>query len=313
MEKIKVGGQAVIEGVMMRSRLALAVSVRKADGSIKTKEERIASVSERYPILKKPILRGVVILFESLVLGISALSFSAHEAAEEEVPGGISTLAMAATIVLSLALGIVLFVVLPHVATVAAAKVFHASIGVASFSFHLIDGAIKVAVFVLYIAGISLMPDIRRVFMYHGAEHKSIFAFESGEELTVENARKYSTTHPRCGTSFIITVLLISIFLFAAVFPFMPKLPDLGLVTRNLVYILIKIALLVPIAGLSYELIRLSGEHRHNVFFAALSLPGVWLQKMTTREPTDDQIEVAIAALTKSIDIERAAANESAH
>jgi uncharacterized protein YqhQ len=204
-------------------------------------------------------------------------------------------------------------VVLPHVATVAAAKAVHSSMGVATLSFHLIDGAIKVAVFVLYIAGISLMPDIRRVFMYHGAEHKSIFTYESGEDLTVENARKHSTTHPRCGTSFIITVLLISIFLFAVVFPFMPTLPGLGVVTRNLVYILIKIPLLVPIAGLSYELIRLSGEHRHNLLLTALSLPGVWLQKMTTREPTDDQIEVAIAALTKSIDIERAAARETAH
>ena len=306
MDKIKVGGQAVIEGVMMRSQSALAVSVRKADGSIKTKEERITPLSERYPVLKRPMLRGVVILFESLALGISALTFSAHEAAEEEVEGGISSLAMAATIAVSLAFGILLFVVLPHFFTVGVSKGLGIEMGVDTLAFHLVDGVIKVAVFVLYIVGISFMPDIRRVFMYHGAEHKSIFAFESGDELTVENAKKYSTTHPRCGTSFIITVLLVSIFLFAAVFPFMPKLTGLGGLARNLVYILIKLPLLVPIAGISYEFIKLAGDHRHNRLLVALSLPGIWLQKMTTREPTDDQIEVAIAALTSSIAVERA-------
>ncbi len=308
MEKIKVGGQAVIEGVMMRSQNALAVSVRKSDGTIKTKGEEIVSLFEKHPILKKPVLRGVVVLFDSLARGISALTFSANEASEQEDTAGLSPWAIAATIAVSLAFGVLLFVVLPHFLTVAVGKEFFVNMGIATVSFHLIDGAIKVAIFILYIVGISFMPDIRRVFMYHGAEHKSIFAFEAGDELTVENTKKYSTTHPRCGTSFIITVLLISIFVFAAVFPFMPKLPTLPGFMRNLVYILIKIPLLIPIAGISYEFIKLAGDHQDNRVLSALSMPGIWLQKMTTREPTDDQVEVAIAALTKSVEIEKSRA-----
>jgi uncharacterized protein YqhQ len=309
MDKIKVGGQAVIEGVMMRSPNALAVSVRKADGSIKTKEDSFVPLSARYPIFKKPILRGVVVLFESLALGISALTFSANEAAEEETQAKISSWAMALTIIVSLALGVALFVVLPHYLTVLIGLGFPGKLGINTISFHLIDGFIKVAVFVLYIVGISMMPDIRRVFMYHGAEHKSIFAFEAGDELTVQNARKYSTTHPRCGTSFIITVLLISIFIFAAIFPFMPKFEGINAFLKNLIYVLIKIPLLLPIAGISYEFIKLAGDHQDNPVLSILSMPGIWLQKMTTREPSDDQIEVAIAALTKSIELENAKAS----
>ncbi len=304
-ERLKVGGQAVIEGVMMRTESAVTVSVRKADGSIKTKEDYITPLAQRYPILKKPMLRGVVVLFESLAQGISALTFSANEAAEGEVQESISPWAMTLTIIVSLGLGIVLFVVFPHLLTVLIGKGLSRPMGVDTLLFHLIDGFIKVAVFILYIMAISFMPDIRRVFMYHGAEHKSIFAFEAGDDLTVQNARKYSTLHPRCGTSFVITVLLISIFVFAGVFPFMPKLPGVPGFLRNLIYILIKIPLLVPIAGISYEFIRLAGEHKDNRIFTVLSLPGIWLQKMTTREPSDDQIEVALTALSRSIQLHR--------
>jgi uncharacterized protein YqhQ len=304
-EKLKVGGQAVIEGVMMRTESALTVSVRKADGSIKTKEEYITPLSQRYPFLKRPVLRGVVVLFESLAHGISALTISANEAAEGEVEAPLSTWAMALTIIVSLALGVALFVVLPHFLTVLIGEVLSVPMGVNTIWFHLVDGIIKVAVFLLYIVGISFMPDIRRVFMYHGAEHKSIFAFEAGEELTVQNARKYSTLHPRCGTSFIIAVLLISIFIFAVVFPFMPKLTGIPVVLRNLVYVLIKIPLLLPIAGISYEFIRLAGDRPGNRVMAALSLPGILLQKITTREPSDDQIEVALTALSRSVDLYR--------
>ena len=305
MEKIRVGGQAVIEGVMMRSENAMTVSVRKADGSIKTKEEYITPLSRRYPVLKKPLLRGVVVLFESLVHGISALTFSANEAAQGEDQASLSPWAMTLTIIVSLGLGVALFVVLPHFLTLAVGKGLSAPMGVNTLLFHLIDGLIKVAIFILYIVGISRMPDIRRVFMYHGAEHKSIFAFEAGEELTVQNARKYSTLHPRCGTSFIITVLLISILVFAAVFPFMPKLPGVPGLARNLIYVLIKIPLLLPIAGISYEFIRLAGDHTDNRIMVALSLPGIWLQKITTQEPSDDQIEVALTALSRSVQLYR--------
>jgi uncharacterized protein YqhQ len=304
-ERPKVGGQAVIEGVMMRTESALTVSVRKADGTIKTKEEYITPLSQRYPFLKKPVLRGVVVLFESLAHGISALTFSANEAAEGETQETLSSWAMAATIIVSLALGVALFVVLPHFLTVLIGKGLAIPMDVDTISFHIVDGIIKVSVFLLYIIGISLMPDIRRVFMYHGAEHKSIFAFEAGEELTVKNARKYSTLHPRCGTSFIIAVLLISIFIFAAVFPFIPKFPGVPGLLRNLIYVLIKIPLLLPIAGISYEFIRLAGDRTDSRVIAALSLPGIWLQKLTTREPSDDQIEVALAALSRSVELYR--------
>lgn len=304
-QKLKVGGQAVIEGVMMRTESALTVSVRKADGSIKTKEEYITPFSARYPIFKKPMLRGVVVLFESLVHGISALTFSANEAAEGEVHAPLSPWAMALTIIVSLGIGVALFVILPHFLTVLIGKGLAAPMGVNTISFHLVDGLIKVTVFVLYIVAISLMPDIRRVFMYHGAEHKSIYAFEAGEALTVANARKYSTLHPRCGTSFIIAVLLISIFIFAVVFPFMPKLPGLPGFVRNLIYVFIKIPLLLPIAGISYEFIRLASDRSESRIVTTLSLPGLWLQKMTTREPSDDQIEVALAALSRSVQLYR--------
>jgi len=165
----------------------------------------------------------------------------------------------------------------------------------------LIDGVIKVLIFVIYLMVISLMPDIRRVFMYHGAEHKSLYAYEAGDELTVDNARKYTTKHPRCGTSFILIVLLVSIVVFAAIFPLMPELQGLSKLLKNLVYVLIKIPLLVPIAGISYELIRLAGEKKDNPVLRAMSLPGVWLQHITTREPSDDQIEVALAALNTAL------------
>jgi len=292
----------VIEGVMMRAPKSLTVAVRKSDGSIKVKEDPVNSIAETFPILKKPLFRGVVILFESLIHGMQALTYSANEAAEEEDgEGDISPWMMALTIVFSLAFGVFLFVVLPHLATAYMDRIVSFEIGVESFWFHLIDGVIKVLIFVIYLMVISLMPDIRRVFMYHGAEHKSLYAYEAGDELTVDNARKYTTKHPRCGTSFILIVLLVSIVVFAAIFPLMPELQGLSKLLKNLVYVLIKIPLLVPIAGISYELIRLAGEKKDNPVLRAMSLPGVWLQHITTREPSDDQIEVALAALNTAL------------
>ncbi len=311
MNKVRVGGQAVIEGVMMRSQNTMTVAVRKPDGSIKVKEEFVSSLAERFPILKKPFFRGVVILIESMVYGIGALTFSANEAVEEEEKtsdkgggGEISPWMTAVTIIVSFAFAILLFVVVPHFATLYIGEILPVNMGIETFTFHLIDGILKVSVFLIYIISISLIPDIKRVFMYHGAEHKSIFTYEAGEELSVDNARKYSTFHPRCGTSFIILVLLISIVIFAVTFPFLPLFPDMNKILKNFIYILIKIPLLVPIAGISYEVIRLAGEKRDNVFLKAISIPGLWIQKITTREPTDDQVEVALAALTKAVDME---------
>lgn len=310
MEKIKVGGQAVIEGVMMRSQKAMTVAVRKPDGTIKVKEEIITSLTEKFPILKKPFFRGVIVLIESMVFGIGALTYSANEAVEEEETdkngsGEISPWMTALTVVVSIAFAVFLFVVIPHFVTLYIGDLLPVNMGVETFTFHLIDGILKVLIFLIYIASISLMPDIKRVFMYHGAEHKSIFTYEAGEELSVDNARKYSTFHPRCGTSFIIIVLLISIVIFAVTFPFLPALGGMHKILKNLIYILIKIPLLIPIAGLSYEIIRLAGEKRENKILKAISLPGILIQKITTREPTDDQVEVALAALSKAIFMEQ--------
>jgi uncharacterized protein YqhQ len=174
---------------------------------------------------------------------------------------------------------------------------------VRSLWFHVVDGIIKVGMFVGYIALISLMSEIRRVFQYHGAEHKSIHAYEKGEELTVENARKYPTLHRRCGTAFLLLVLVSSIFLFAIVFPLLPKDLFESRVVTNIFYVLFKILLLFPIAGFSYEVIR-SGEKLNNRLLDLLLLPGLWLQKMTTREPSDDQLEVALVALKRTLEKE---------
>jgi uncharacterized protein YqhQ len=314
-KKIRVGGQAVIEGVMMRSPKSLAIAVRKPNGEIVIKNDVWVSISEKIKILKKPFLRGTIILIESLINGISALSFSANQALDEEDTDKeekIHPIAMAATIAFALAFGMFLFVVLPHYLTDLFSKVSKGGFSVESYKFHLIDGFIKIGIFVAYVWGISLIGDIKRVFMYHGAEHKSIFAYEAGEELTVENARKYSTLHPRCGTSFILIVLLISIFLFSAIFPLFPKFPSLPKYLKNIIYIFIKIPLMMPIAGISYEIIRLSGKKRDNKILRLITLPGLMIQKITTKEPTDDQLEIAISALKAALQTEEAGQAEKA-
>jgi uncharacterized protein YqhQ len=198
---------------------------------------------------------------------------------------------------------VLLFVVVPHLATLGIGWLSGTDLGVRSVWFHVIDGVIKVSLFIAYVFLISLLKEIRRVFQYHGAEHKSIHVYEKGEELTVENARKYSTVHNRCGTAFILLVLVFSIFLFTVVFPFLPR--DLlgSRIITNAFYILIKIALLLPIAGASYEIIRL-GERIDNPVLRLLLLPGLWMQKLTTREPSDDQLEVALVALKRTLEKE---------
>jgi len=308
---IKVGGQAVIEGIMMRAPRTFTVVVRRPDGNLSVREDRWYSPMERWPLLKRPFLRGCIVLYEALFNGIQALTYSANEAlGEEEEPLG--PWALAGTIALALGGAIFLFVVIPHLATLGIGVLIGKELGVKSLWFHAIDGVIKVAMFIGYVGLISLLKEIRRVFQYHGAEHKSIHAYEKGEELTVENARKYPTLHARCGTAFILLVLLISIFLFSAVFPFLPADFLGSRIFTNAFYILVKIALLLPIAGCSYEIIRL-GERVDNPILRALLLPGLWMQKLTTREPTDDQIEVAIVALKRTLEKERAwAQSESA-
>jgi uncharacterized protein YqhQ len=257
---------------------------------------------EKWPILRKPLLRGCIVLYEALFNGIQALTYSAQEALGEEEEK-LGPWALGGTIAFALGAAVVLFVVIPHLATLGVGVIAGTDIGVRSIWFHIIDGVIKVSIFVGYIVLISLLKEIRRVFEYHGAEHKSIHAYEKGDDLTVENARKYPTLHSRCGTAFLLLVLVFSIFLFSAVFPLLPKDLIGNKILTNIFFIFVKIVLLLPIAGCSYEIIRI-GERVNNPLLNLLLLPGLWLQKLTTREPDDSQIEVALVALKTTLEKE---------
>jgi len=314
-----VGGQAVIEGVMMRSPRSFAVVCRRPGGEIVIREERWHSIWDRLKFLRWPFLRGGVVLLEALVNGMGALSFSAqqqeqrdknkgnedrgdedNENKKQNAGGGSARAAASFTgvLVLSIAMAMGLFVALPHLLT------WLLGFDPNSFAFHLVDGGIKVTILVAYIGGIGLMQEIGRVYMYHGAEHKSIYAYEKGLELTVDNARQQSRFHPRCGTSFLVMVILVSVFLFAVLLRH--PLSSSTLVD-HLLKILVKIPLMFPVAGLSYEGIKLSGKFRDNPVVRVLVTPGLWLQRLTTREPTDDQLEVALLALRKTLWRENAA------
>ena len=309
MEKISVGGQAVIEGVMMRAPNALAIAVRKPNGEVAVKEDVWLSLSQRLRFLKWPLIRGSVVLIETLINGFQALSFSANQALREEKGQGkaekkLSPWGLGLIMSVAFGIGILFFVVLPHYLTGFLGGVFGQDLGVESFLFHLVDGVIKVFFFVGYIYAISLMKNIQRIFQYHGAEHKCIYAYEAGEELTVSNARKYSTLHPRCGTAFLLVVFIVSIILFSAIFPFLPRFPSLGKGITNLIYVGIKLPLLFPIAGLAYEVIKVSGKKPNHPILKIIIAPGLWLQRMTTRSPVDDQIEVALRALQGALRLE---------
>jgi len=303
--KIAVGGQAVLEGVMMRSPRAMAVAVRRPDGSIAEWDEPWRGASDRFPVLKRPFLRGVVTLVESLVNGLQALSYSAREAFPQEDrkagKDGPGNLELGLTMTAAFAAAVLLFVAIPHGVAYLVGERFEMPID--AIGFHLVDGVVKVAVLVAYISAISLMKDIRRVFEYHGAEHMSINAYEAGEELTVENARRHSTLHPRCGTAFLLLVLVVSVFLFAAFFPFMPRLAS-GEIANQGLYVLVKIPLIFPLAGATYELIKWADKHRKNAAVKVVTAPGLALQRLTTRTPSDDQIEVALAALKSALNRE---------
>ena len=295
MEKINVGGQAVIEGVMMRAPRSVAIAVRRPDGEIVVKKELVVPLSQRYPVVKLPIVRGAVALFSSLVIGIKALNFSASEAMTEEEKGNekgggeVSSWVLAGTMAVAFGFGIALFFLFPLYLT----KLMTPVIGTNNIIFNLVDGVIRVIVFLLYIWGISRMSDIQRVFQYHGAEHKSIFAFEAGEELSVANVRKYSRLHPRCGTSFLLIVMLVSI----AVFSLIPKLWPFYLKAGS------RIVLLPLIAGISYEFLKWSAKNDGNPLVRLIIAPGLALQRLTTREPDDSQLEVAIRSMNEALEV----------
>lgn len=278
MAKLSVGGQAVIEGVMMRGPKDVATAVRDPNGRIQVETHPVSSIADRYPILKKPMLRGTVSLVESLVLGLRSLSYSAKMAGDEDEQ--LTDKEMAGTIIFALVLASILFIAIPT----GAAKFFHFITDDPVF-LNLMEGFLRLTIFLAYIGGISRMKDIRRVFQYHGAEHKTIHCYEAGLPLTVANVQRFSRLHPRCGTNFLLIVMLVSIFVYA--FLGWPSLIE---------RIVSRILLLPVVAGISYELIRFAGRTTNPVALKLIK-PGLWLQYLTTRPPQDDMVEVAIESL----------------
>ncbi len=297
--KTSIGGQAVMEGVMMRGPKEIAIAVRKPDKEIIIEKRPISSVLQKNKILKLPIIRGCISFFESMITGVKALMFSAEfydiegeedteskfdKWLEEKLGDKIKDVVIYFSVILSLILSIGLFFMLPNFIAELIAKL--TAIQVDGTARTLIEGAVRMGIFLTYILLVSQMKDIKRVFMYHGAEHKTIHTYERGAELTVENVQESSRLHPRCGTSFLIFVMIVSVIVFMVI--------PTGLAWWQRA--LYKILLLPVIAGISYEIIKLAGRHE-NWFTKLISQPGMWLQYITTREPDELQLEVAIASL----------------
>jgi uncharacterized protein YqhQ len=301
-EETLVGGQAVLEGVMMRSPHAWAIACRKPSGSLSIHSEPLERLSEKHPWMGWPVIRGVITLGHAMSLGFRALKFSANVALEEleptrlqeggekkklEISGWVATL----NIIFSLGFFIFMYKYLPLVAATELKQLDPALGG--QIMFNLVDGIIRLGVFLLFIWATSLWPDIRRVYQYHGAEHKTVFAFENGDALDAATVQRYSTFHPRCGTSFLMTVMIISIMVYM-LFP----------VTTFWARFALRLALLPVITGISYEVIRFAAKHRGSLF-ALMTTPGLWLQRITTRPPSDPQAECAIQALDQAMSLEK--------
>lgn len=285
-----IGGQAVIEGVMMRSLTGYSVAVRQPDGGVAIKKDKLTSITARYPFLKIPVLRGSVVLIQSLILGLRALNYSASvSSAGEEGEPELSNWAIASSMLMALVLGIGLFILAPLGLTNLLRHYVFPEMG--NLAYNAIDGVIRAIFFFVYIASISLMEEIRRVFQYHGAEHKTVYTFEANEDLTVENARTKSTLHPRCGTSFLMFVMAISILVFSLI----PSAAHFSVKFGA------RVVLIPLIAGLAYEIIRFSARHLQNPVCKLLIRPGMWLQRITTKEPDDTQLEIAIIALKEAL------------
>ena len=272
------GGQAVMEGVMMRSKNHLVISVRQPNKEIITKSEELHSLSEKYRFLKIPFLRGILALFETLYAGIKGIYVSANVALDEEE--SFNTKEIAVIVALSLCLSILLFSVLPYVLT------YQLSMIKGGVLFNIIEGVVRLSFLLAYLAVISLFGDFKRIFQYHGAEHTAINAYEAGVELNVENAKRFSRFHARCGTSFLLIVTLISILFFSLV-----SSPDYWV---RLSY---RILLIPVISAVSYELLKLSDKYKSSIIVRALVAPGVALQHLTTRQPDDEMLEVALTAV----------------
>ena len=289
---ILVGGQAVMEGVMMRVPGAYATAVRDSKGNIQTDRHEFKSITEIYPLLSKPLLRGIFGLFESLKIGYSTLQWSANVIADEEKNEISNKFVDVLLTVFSVSLALALF--------------FAAPIGLTSwlfdkdqdaFIFNVISGIFRVVFFIVYLVLISLMKDVHRLFQYHGAEHKTVYNFESGKKLNVFNAQQFPTQHPRCGTSFLFIIMIVAILSFAF-------LDTVIMLYVNELKIWMRLVFHIPfipvVAGLGYELLKLTAKYRNNIFFLALAKPGLWLQNITTKQPDDEQVEVAIKALEEA-------------
>src|SRR5215471_18278337 len=297
-EETLVGGQAVLEGVMMRSPHAWAIACRKPSGEVSVHSEPLERLSEKHKWMGWPVVRGVMTLGHAMTLGFRALRFSANVALDElqpekppekklEVSGWIA----AVNIIFSVASFIFMYKYLPLVAATELKRV-NPLFG-EQIIFNLVDGIIRIALFLLFIWGVSLWGDIRRVYEYHGAEHKTVYAFENGDPLNTPSVQKYSTYHPRCGTSFLMTVMIISIFVYMLV-------P----VTTFWARFAIRIVLLPVVTGVSYEIIRFAAKHRGSLF-ALMTTPGLWMQRITTKAPSDEQAECAIVALDQAMSLEK--------
>lgn len=297
--KTSIGGQAVMEGVMMKGPKEIAIAVRKPDHEIIVEKRQISSVLQKSKILKLPVIRGCIAFFESMIIGVKALMFSAEffdleddseqqskldKWLEDKLGDKIKDVVIYFSVILSIIFSVGLFFMLPNF--IAELLAHYTRLEVEGVTRTLIEGVIRMAIFLSYVLLVSQMNDIKRVFMYHGAEHKTITTYEKGLELTVENARNNSRLHPRCGTSFLIFVMIISIIVFL-------------IIPTNITWYqraLFKILLLPVVAGISYEIIKFAGRH-DNAFTRIISKPGMWLQYITTREPDDSQLEVAISAM----------------
>jgi uncharacterized protein YqhQ len=296
-EETLVGGQAVLEGVMMRSPHAWAIACRKPSGEVSTHSEPLERLSEKHKWMGWPVMRGVITLGHAMSLGFRALKFSANVALDE-IPANekgkkleISGWVAAVNVIFSVGFFIFMYKFLPLVAATELKRV-NPVFG-QQIVFNLVDGVIRIALFLFFIWAVSLWRDIHRVYEYHGAEHKTVYAFENGDPLETSAVQKYSTYHPRCGTSFLMTVMLISILVYTVI-------P----VTTFWARFAVRIALLPVIAGLSYEIIRFAAKHRGSLF-ALMTAPGLWLQRITTQPPTDDQAECAIVALEQAMAVEK--------
>lgn len=301
-EPLAIGGQAVIEGVLMRNKDQIAIAVRTEKGKIVVKKEQIDSITKKYPFLGWPFLRGIVAFFQMLIIGIRALTYSTNIAmGEKEEQLGFWEIA--GLIGLSFVFAIGLFVFVPYIVT----HFIGYDERTAPIAFNLIDGAIKIIIFIGYIAIIGYMEDIRRVFQYHGAEHKAVNCYEAGKKLTIKNVRQFSTIHPRCGTSFIMFVMVIGIFLLSVIAPLtnllIPTFATLPFFAQKSILFVLRILFLLPIASVSYEILKLAGKYRENKVLQLVNSPGLLIQKLTTKEPDEKMIEVAIKALKGVVSI----------